>query len=281
MSRLPAGVRPQPLADSGYENRIEIVWDSGDLLVRKTFLKRERFLAEVRATRMVETSRLAPRLRSVSENELVLVRDWVPGTAIDLHAVPATTGGPLARLAVCLKHLHGHAAPGWGPLGQPLPSGWLDYLRERLSIRLTQARPVLASGERLRDWALVRMEELCAPDAPVLLHHDLKPENILVSGDRIVLIDFEHATGGDPLSDLAKLKWRTLQRDPRLWRMFFAAYSGRAVDPVAEAAVDFYLAMHCLGALAYGACSGNAAYTPHVRSATRILASLLAARRKR
>lgn len=263
--------------DHGYENHLEIVSDAGGLLVRKTFLRKERFVAEAAACALAQEASVCPPLRSVNEKELSLLREWAPGLPIELHnADPTLVEGQLESLAETIRRLHQCTAPGWGPVEQTSPLGWVGYLRDRLELRLAQARPALAAEDRLRAWALSRMERIKVPPMPALLHHDLKPANILLAGDRIALVDLEHAKGGDPLSDLAKLKWRTLRFDDRLWQIFLKAYVGATPDSSIEQTVEFYVGMHCLGSVAYGVCTQSSAYAAHVASANAVLARLLA-----
>ena len=153
--------------------------------------------------------------------------------------------------------------------------GWADYLRSRLAIRLAEASLEPNFESRLSDWVSERLEKLVVPAAPVLLHHDLKPANLIVTEEKFVLIDFEQAKGGDPLSDLAKLRWRAFGQREDLWSEFCTAYMGSDRTMEMDQRVLFYQALHCLGSIAYRTVFANRAYAFHVDSARAWLRNLL------
>ena len=124
---------------------------------------------------------------------------------VRLGRFPPSIGGQIGRHSrrpappVALGRPHRRAAPGPLPLHRPRPSSLSRLSQGGLElVRLVQSAPALA-GE------LDRLAEAWRPLAPV--HHDLKWENILVApaatGEpRVVLVDWEHASLGDPAWDV-------------------------------------------------------------------------------
>jgi aminoglycoside phosphotransferase (APT) family kinase protein len=75
----------------------------------------------------------------------------------------------------------------------------LPSLRARLRRRIDQAAPL---PEHLRKAALSVLDGL--PDSDHLCHGDFHPENILLTAQRALVIDWNDATMGYPLGDVAR-----------------------------------------------------------------------------
>ncbi|MFE7941950.1 phosphotransferase family protein, partial [Streptomyces griseoincarnatus] len=129
-----------------------------------------------------------------------------------VHAEPVTAGQLLHRLAAPLAVVHRIPGPHAGRLaGAPRHRTWRDYLHNRLDT-YTAAAPDLAPA------AAAHRRELDATDAdtePKLLHHDLQPGHLVrPTSGKPLLLDWELAAFGDPLSDLARLAVRLDLPDP-------------------------------------------------------------------
>ncbi|MFC4595731.1 phosphotransferase family protein [Sphingobium tyrosinilyticum] len=128
----------------------------------------------------------------------------------DIAPLPDTaeTGATLSRLLIdTLSQIHAvdTDAAGLGDLGRPE-----GFLARTISGWIARGDAILkgqmcAAGREVADW----MQAQPAPDAdPVLLHNDFKLDNVLLKPDVIapeVVLDWDMATHGDPLVDLATL----------------------------------------------------------------------------
>jgi len=126
---------------------------------------------------------------------------WTAQSAV--HAEPVPSSQLLQTLAIPLTAVHRIPGPHAGRLaGARRHRTWRDYLHNRLD---TYA----AAAPDLADTAALLRRELDAMDEdtePRLLHHDLQPGHLLrPRSGRSLLLDWELAAFGDPLSDLARL----------------------------------------------------------------------------
>lgn len=127
-----------------------------------------------------------------------------------LGSLPATeeTGQALSAMMINLMariHAVEPNIAGLGDLGRPegflarTVDGWIGRAEA-----ITKGN-LAAAGRDVRDW----LRKQTAPDAqPVLLHNDFKLDNILLKPGSIepeVVVDWDMATRGDPLVDLATL----------------------------------------------------------------------------
>ncbi|WP_093545905.1 phosphotransferase [Streptomyces althioticus] len=132
---------------------------------------------------------------------------WTAQSAV--HAEPVTAGQFLHRLAAPLAVVHRIPGPHAGRLaGAPRHRTWRDYLHNRLDTYAAAAP----------DFAPAHRRELDATDRdtePKLLHHDLQPGHLVrPTSGKPLLLDWELAAFGDPLSDLARLAVRLDLPDP-------------------------------------------------------------------
>lgn len=139
----------------------------------------------------------------------------VPWTAQSyIRADPVPTEQLLPAFGEALTAVHRIPGPHAGRIaGSTTYPSWPAYLRDRLS-HYAAAAPHLASiAMELENE--VEQEGACLDIQPRFLHHDLQPGHLLrhLPG-RDVLIDWELAAFGDPLSDFARLAVRLRMDDP-------------------------------------------------------------------
>lgn len=260
-------------ADGGYENQTR-PGPGGDCLVKR-YGRQRRFLAEQVALRLAEPTGLAPRLLGTCAPHAALRMQRLD--AVPLHG--AIGEDPVdretaVRLAALLRRLHSVRAPRAGEFGAAGVLSWRSYLRHRMRQRvgsLPLDHDEAAGLWRYFEAGLTLIDE--RGKVPVLLHHDLKPANILTRGDgSLRLCDFDQARGGDPYCDLGKLAWRTFATGTNpSWRDFFIAYAGADASHC-QLVVDFYQALHGIGALAYWHDYSHPGYLRHARAATALVA---------
>jgi thiamine kinase len=118
---------------------------------------------------------------------LVLERVSGPSMLQVLSSRPWTMPRLLPVFAWLHAGMHRHEAPD-------LPSQ-----RSRLGAQIERARPLPI---RLKERALRRLDAL--PDGSAICHGDFHPDNVLVTSDGPVIIDWDNATSGNPLADVAR-----------------------------------------------------------------------------
>jgi hypothetical protein len=137
-----------------------------------------------------------------------------------------------------------HATPPPDTLGSvesvltDIREGW-DQIRE-------DPGPVLALGVCSRDWLAAHQDTLeASADAAVIdgdtfVHVDVRSDNLCFVGDRAVLVDWNWASVGDPVFDVAAwLPSLAAEGGPRPWEVCPEA------DPFASLLAGFFLA-HCV-----------------------------------
>lgn len=98
----------------------------------------------------------------------------------------------LAHLARTLRRLADHADPNGLPDFDPV-----DICRRDLAALITDA----SDGRRRTATNIIGAAPRLSSHA--LIHADLIPENVIVSGERVMLVDWEYAGRGDPAVDVA------------------------------------------------------------------------------
>lgn len=258
--------------DGGYENSLTTL--PGGTMLIKGYQRNERFRSEAQALRLLAPAGLSPRLVATCETHRTLAMTRLEATPLPGPLNGGRDDGRLASaIAECLRRLHDIPASGVGPLGSTTAEPWPDFLRRQLARRLMSLPLSGDDTDQLRAYLDRYLASLSDGLVPRMLHHDLKPANILLRRDGcITLCDFDQSRGGDPLSDLGKLWWRTFRAaDNASWRAFLECY-GQPDGEVGEM-VRFYLIVHCVGALAYWHDYARPGYITHARSAQELLAA--------
>ena len=168
-------------------------WDEG--LVLKLFRaawSRDEVEYEARVGRVVHAAGFAPAVGDVVaiEDRYGIVYERVAGPSM-LHAV-LTKPWTVVRHARTLADLHARMHQSIAP---NLPSQ-----RQRLERRLQGARAIT---EEVRAAAVRRLASLS--DGDRLCHGDFHPGNVILTPRGAVVIDWNDATRGNPLADVARL----------------------------------------------------------------------------
>ncbi|MFD3756719.1 phosphotransferase family protein [Streptomyces sp. NPDC058622] len=126
------------------------------------------------------------------------------------HAEPVPADQLLDALAEPLSAIHRIPGSHAGRLaGARRHNTWRDYLHDRLDAYTATAPDLARAALGLRH----ELDTITVNIEPRLLHHDLQVGHLVcVSGG--LLIDWELAAFGDPLSDLARLAVRLGLPDP-------------------------------------------------------------------
>lgn len=135
---------------------------------------------------------------------------WTAQQAVQADLVPADQF--LDELADPLAAVHRIPGPHAGRLaGARRYPSWSDYLHDRLNLYASAAPELTSTASVLHR----SVESLPADTAPRLLHHDLQVGHLVRAPGRVrLLLDWELAAYGDPLSDLARLAVRLHEPDP-------------------------------------------------------------------
>jgi hypothetical protein len=257
--------------DGNFENETRFDADG----VVKRYRRAERYAAEHAALSLLAGHGIAPSLTHACDTHLVLRMTRVPGRV--LHRTRGTAREPdavLRALAETLTRLHRVPPPPrptrrGGDAG--IRAGWYRRIHQRVDSLPIPA----ADADTLRDWAARAAARIPRVDRPSLLQHDPKPDNLRWVGDRVVLLDFDQARWGHPMSDLGKLRWRTLPPDDdgdTAWRVFLRHYRRGYRGEFDPAGVDVFRTGHAIGSLAYWFDFQQPAYLPHARSAADLVA---------
>ncbi|WP_405889736.1 aminoglycoside phosphotransferase family protein [Streptomyces sp. NBC_00133] len=264
---------PQQSGDGGYENRVTVDADQRALI--KQYQRMARFHSEARALDLLEPLGLSPHTLGTCENHRALRMDRIEARPLDSPLLNGREDEETAaRLGTLLRRLHKTPAPGVGPLHAPGAEDWPHFLRRHLTTRLASLPLAARPADQLWSYLDGHLAALEEDGTAYVLHHDPKPANILRRPDgSLVLCDFDQARGGNPLSDLGKLWWRTFDATrSRPWQIFLNAY-GHPDDGETQRSVACYLIVHCIGALAYWHDHGRPGYHRHASSAQRLLAA--------
>ncbi len=172
-------------------------------------------------SRLHEVFPLAPRSHLLCEDRAVLgapfhLIDYRPGRVIrgaDLSPLSPVEDLPrnlAAMLAETMARLHGLEPRSCGLEGLGRPSGFVPRAVQRWSNRareLTAGTDNQSLAAEIEHWLMATLGEW--PDAePAILHCDFKLDNLILAQDRltpVAVIDWDMATLGDPLFDLATL----------------------------------------------------------------------------
>lgn len=258
-------------SDGEYENHI--AGNDAPGVIIKQYEREARFDTEVLALRLLAPLGLSPELRGLCTDHRTVRMSRIAAAPLARSLIgEADDERTAAAIGVHLRALHGVRVPGVGPLNALSNDSWPGFLRRHLAGRLESLPLTERDLDRTRSFLESQLAALDAGLTPRILHHDIKPANLLLSpSGRVALCDFDQARGGDPLSDLGKLWWRTFAGSlGGAWRAFLHAYGCRVNE--VQVRVEFYLIVHCLGALAYWHDYARPRYRDHARAARELLA---------
>lgn len=234
---------------TAFEHEVRIQRSSVGWRVHKQFARPESFWAEVAGLSLAAPD-LVPELLRADISCLVVVRGYVRGAASSLPWSPSVEMAVLATLC----RLHATRVGSSGHLVLDPQERWTSYIARRAELRIQSLRLRTADETRLSAYVDAHVRSMPV-HADRLLHHDLNPTNVIVQSTdrRAILIDFEHSIGGDPASDLAKLRWRAFSRVgvTDRWQRFRGLYEEHSGTEVSDAVLDFYETMHAIGSIAF------------------------------
>jgi Ser/Thr protein kinase RdoA (MazF antagonist) len=172
---------------------------------------------------------VAPPLVFADATSGVSVRAHAAGmTLVQLLMSGGDRGKAFAELGLLLRRLHdGPAFPG---------DKNVDDVSRAVASRLASRGCAVPGQDELVDH-IARITRALEPHgARAPCHHDVNPGNVVFEGGRAWLIDWDAASQGDPLHDLAA-PWVFLRHVPEADLPMLAAYFGRAPTPVEAARV--------------------------------------------
>ncbi|MBR0895212.1 aminoglycoside phosphotransferase family protein [Bradyrhizobium tropiciagri] len=135
----------------------------------------------------------------------------------ELFAIYAEMGAALRRINEVTLDSFGYIGPNgvWTP--HPTNRAYVSAQFDRKLTEFCTRGGDAALAARLRDSIAARAQLLDAAERPRLCHYDLHAGNVLVNrGGRpqlCGLVDFENATAGDPLMDMAKALYYFTPKD--------------------------------------------------------------------
>ncbi|QOZ34469.1 phosphotransferase family protein [Bradyrhizobium sp. CCBAU 53421] len=158
-------------------------------------------------------------------------------------AIFAEMGAALRKINAITLDSFGYIGPNgvWTP--HPTNRAYMSAQFERKLTEFCSRGGDVALAKRLRAGIATRAHLLDSTDRPRLCHYDLHAGNVLVTPDGTPqlcgIVDFENATAGDPLMDIAKaLYYFTPEDAPK--RDGLLAGHGTRDRPDWEAAIDLY-----------------------------------------
>jgi thiamine kinase-like enzyme len=176
---------------------------------------------EAAASRAAHLAGVSPEVM-YSESDLLVIR-FVQARTYGEPDVRAAIEACCALIKVCHNKV-GRLVEG------DAAAFWIFQVLRNYCRQIAQAgHPHAAHTD---SWSRIvdRLEEAQVPMPIIFGHHDLLPTNILDDGNRLWLIDWEYASFGSPLFDLANLSSNCAfepQHDERL----LVAYFGNSLTP--------------------------------------------------
>lgn len=179
-----------------------------------------------------------PKLIAAAPELRVLIVDHLPGAAADEGA--ADVHRAAGRFLAALHQLECIDDDPL-PLGEAIARRTHAWLR-RAPLEPEQLRIVAQHGPR---------PELFAGARRVPCHRDFAPRNWLWDGERLSVLDFEHARPDLALVDLAKLCVGAWSQRPDRSAAFFAGY-GRSLSDLEREQLRALVVLHGIASLAWG-----------------------------
>jgi thiamine kinase-like enzyme len=187
--------------------------------------------AEIAATRAAAVVGIGPALFHVEDG--LIVQDYIDGRALSSEDLrDRDVQERLLRcLKICREEMPAHYE---GPAADRTPHAVLGHYRKLLAARENRWREVARSWASATDAVLAVLEG----QQRGLVHGDIHAGNLLDDGERLWLIDWEHAGEGLPIID-----WASACTDAGLDRRGrksardrWIAFDGPAPDPAVWAA---------------------------------------------
>lgn len=142
-----------------------------------------------------------------------LLMSWLPGLRWAEHRSAfrgQESAGLVRQAGELLREIHGVKGSWFGDLldrpGTPLSAGDLVVARTRMAVQHYEQE--LETAERITEFVKVRLEAVDRCRVPTLCQNDFNAGNIMIdpTTSRICgVFDFERASWGDPLDDLARI----------------------------------------------------------------------------
>ncbi len=220
----------------------------GRRMALKVHARKSAFIRELDALSLAEKVKIAvPSLvDSISENEYhIIVQSWVSGVPASEHfsqlenrsrlAIVGSASRELAKLQTGISRddLMHHSF--WKQENDPTSFerfSWNEHLTSQIEKWAGRIRDVCLAG--FKDCLVNFVKNIPEPTELKFIHRDFVLRNFLCDGAGFVaMIDFEAASIGDPLWDLAKMNLLELNSDPSLKRHWLTTWertSGRVAD---------------------------------------------------
>lgn len=191
-----------------------------------------------------------PQVRYRSRQQLMALLTAVPGVSL------VTVDGVACRqLAQSLSHIHNHQAL--------VPRSQIAAMLRRFQTNITASDQLSNDEKRVSGAAMLRLDHTGWIEETSrrhdLVHGDINVANVLhdTATDHLGVLDFERASVGDGMLDLAKASWRILHHDVGLTETLLGEYCGHVPteqDWRRFASASIY---ECLGAVSYFAYEGH------------------------
>ena len=185
------------------------------------------------------------RLIAASEEHRLLLLSTVPGELVESRSWPV-------RELHLIHHQAGSLLRELHRLDTIDDSISLDdALRQRLEGWIGKGEGILDEDQLNSARQYFVSENLFASDQRTLCHNDYQPRNWLWDGERIGIIDWEHAHPNHPAFDLVKLQVGAWHHEPRLRESFLAGYQ-QIPAWLEDERMDAIVALYALGCVVWG-----------------------------
>ncbi len=201
-----------------------------------------------------------PEILHADEKSRILILSQVAGISVEeLTTDPSVMDAVMIQAGSFLLTLHQLSVEDTDslPLNEAIVmrlESWIQAGDDDLS-----EDEIACARQRVGDGSLFRDQ----PRVPC--HNDFQPRNWLWDGDRIGIIDFEHAHANHPAFDWIRMETGIWKQQPRLRQRFIEGYRGEppwAVDEVISAIG----AVHAVGCIVWGNRNGDVSFTALGRS---------------
>jgi aminoglycoside phosphotransferase (APT) family kinase protein len=173
----------------------------------------------------------------------VLGRREASLTDAELFAIYAEMGAFLRRINDITLDSFGYIGPNGVWTAYATNRGYMSAQFDRKLTEFCQRGGDPALAERLRHSIAARQHLLDGGATPRLCHYDLHAGNVLVTSQGALhlsgIVDFENATAGDPLMDIAKALYYFTPKDAPKRDGLLAGY-GAIERPDWQATIDLY-----------------------------------------